>query len=323
MCRKLKYSTVQQVEAAEKEHFPAAAATVTIIVSLAYLFFVHVAIGLRIEHVLLVSIYNIGFVAHPWSRRLVGALAIFLVFGMLYDVMKAWPNHLVNEVDIEGLYRTEKQLFGIRSGGELLTPNEFFSRNSNVALDITAGLFYLNWMSVPLIFAVYLYFRDKRIYLYYGLVFLLANILGFIIYYIHPAAPPWYVEQYGFVVQQGMQASAADLVRFDRLFGVNIFQWIYTRNSNVFAALPSLHAAYPTVVLYYALKVTRTWYMKAFYVVYMLGIWFAAVYSGHHYIIDVLFGIGCAVGAIIVFHGALYRFPAVRKVLDRYERFIT
>ncbi len=322
MCRNLKYS-MMETGTVEGERFPTGAAVVTALVSIAYLFFIHVAIGLRIEHVLLVSIYNIGFVAHPWSRRLMGALAIFLVFGILYDVMKAWPNYLVNEVDIEGLYRTEKQLFGIGTGGELLTPNEFFDQNNNVALDITAGLFYLNWMSVPLIFAVYLYFRNRRIYLYYGLVFLLANILGFIIYYMHPAAPPWYVEQYGFVFQQGMKASAAGLVRFDRIFGLEVFQWIYTRNSNVFAALPSLHAAYPTVVLFYALKVTRTWYMKAFYVVYMLGIWFAAVYSGHHYLIDVLLGIACAVAGIILFHSVILRIPFISRLLRKYEQFIT
>jgi len=37
------------------------------------------------------------------------------------------------------------------------------------------------------------------------------------------------------------------------------------------------------------------------FVVFMLGIWFAAVYSGHHYIIDVLAGILCALIGIAIF----------------------
>jgi hypothetical protein len=154
-------------------------------------------------------------------------------------------------------------------------------------------------------------------------VFLLVNILGFIIYYLHPAAPPWYVEQYGFTYREGISSSAAGLLRFDHLFGMEIFHTLYTRNSQVYAALPSLHAAYPLVVLYYGIRTRRGPLMNTFFVLFTLGIWFAAVYTNHHYIIDVVLGALCALAGIALFHGVLCRIPVIRMALDRYERWIS
>lgn len=302
--------------------FPRRAAAITMLLSIAYLYFIHCTLGLKIEHIGLIGVYNLGFIAHRNSRKLVSALAVFLIFGILYDVMKVHPNYLVSAVDFEDIYNLEKTLFGISTERGVLTPNEYFHHNHSTALDLTAGLFYLNWMSVPLLFAVYLYFSDKKLYLRYALAFLFVNILGFCLYYIYPAAPPWYVAQYGFVFDDTVLGSAADLLRFDELIGIGIFETIYTRNSNVFAAVPSLHSAYPVVVLYYGAK-KRILPLTLSLAVYMLGIWFAAVYSGHHYIIDVILGVLCAVVGIAVFHGVLLRRPGIRALLSRYERFIS
>ena len=57
----------------------------------------------------------------------------------------------------------------------------------------------------------------------------------------------------------------------------------------MFAAIPSLHAAYPVVTWFYAKKYTSkalTWVIF----IDIVGIWFSAVYSFHHYFIDVLLG---------------------------------
>lgn len=40
-----------------------------------------------------------------------------------------------------------------------------------------------------------------------------------------------------------------------------------------------------------------------------LGIWFTAVYTSHHYIIDVLLGIACALLGFIIFEYLLMRIP--------------
>jgi hypothetical protein len=121
---------------------------------------------------------------------------------------------------------------------------------------------------------------------YFSLTFLLVNLLGFVVYYLFPAAPPWYVQAYGFDFKLLTHGSTAGLSRFDHFFGLPVFGSLYARGSNVFAAMPSLHSAYPVVVLYFGLK-NRLGWVNGLFAVVTVGIWFAAVYTAHHYVLDV------------------------------------
>jgi membrane-associated phospholipid phosphatase len=127
-----------------------------------------------------------------------------------------------------------------------------------------------------------------------------VNVLGWIGYYSYPAAPPWYVSQYGFDFIASTPGNIAGMTRFDAFFGVGIFAGIYAKGSNVFAAMPSLHAAYIMIVVFYSIKAKMKGWIFLFATI-TLGVWFTAVYSGHHYVIDVLAGIVCGVLGIFLF----------------------
>ncbi|MGI4738048.1 MAG: phosphatase PAP2 family protein [Janthinobacterium lividum] len=261
--------------------------------SLAYLLFSYWLIGFRPEQLVLVGLCNACYFLTDATRRLITGFSIFVVFWILYDYMRAFPNYAYRAVDVAQLYHTEKSLFGITSQGQVLTPNEFWLRHHQPWLDVLCGVFYLCWVPIPLAFAGYLFFKARRLFFAFALTFLLVNILGFIVYYLHPAAPPWYVQQHGLVFQPLTMGSTAGLARFDSFFGVGLFKGIYAKNANVFAAMPSLHSAYPVVVLFYALK-HRAGAFNLVFLLIMLGIWFAAVYTSHHYVLDVLAGITIA-----------------------------
>jgi len=295
---------------------------IVIFLSILYLGLLSLLVGLRIEHVLLVGIYNLCFFIDSRTRKFVLAFTIFLVFGILYDLMKVYPNYMVNQVDISILYHFEQTVFGFTRNGHLLTPNEFFALYHNTFLDILSGLFYINWIPVPLAFAAYLYTTNKQQFLHFSLTFFLVNLIGFCIYYIHPAAPPWYVNLYGFDFNLGVPGNTAGLVRFDNLVHLPIFESIYARNSNVFAALPSLHCAYPVVVFYYALK-NRLGLINWLFALFMAGIWFSAVYSGHHYVTDVLAGIICAIAGILLFQKVLLKRKVFQKLINKYNALIS
>ena len=111
-------------------------------------------IGFRPEHLVLAVLIAALFFAGPAPRRLVVALIPFALFGVSYDWMNLLPNYMVNSVDIRGLYETEKSLFGIASGGALLTPNEWCALHTSTAADILAGIFYLCWVPMPIIFGL-------------------------------------------------------------------------------------------------------------------------------------------------------------------------
>lgn len=270
-------------------------------ISVGYILLSKILIGYKVEQLILVLLFNILFyISHP-TRKFITGFSIFIVFWIIFDYMKAFPNYHYNAVHIESLYNAEKKLFGIHSNGLLLTPNEFWLHHTNTFLDIMSGIFYLCWMPVPLFFAGWLFFTNRRKqFMLFSLTFLFVNLIGFVGYYVYPAAPPWYVQQYGFGFIPHTPGNTAGLHRFDDFFHTGIFSALYSKSSNVFAAMPSLHSAYPLIVLYYGLK-NKLGAINIFFAMVVIGIWFAAVYSSHHYVLDVIAGVGCAVLGIFIF----------------------
>ena len=295
---------------------------IVLIITSAYLTMMAVFTGLNTTHWTLAIFFNIMYFLNSTTRKIILAFSIFIIFGIIYDIMRAYPNYLVNAVDIKGIYNFEKHFFGIISDNQLLTINEYFNINHNVILDFICGMFYINWISVPIGLAIYLYIKNKNLFINFSLTFLFVNILGFCIYYIHPAAPPWYVAQYGFDLKMNIPGSTAGLSRFDDLIHFPLFASIYTKNSNVFASIPSLHSAYPVVVLYFVLK-SKIGHGKWLFGLFMVGIWFTAIYTGHHYVTDVILGILCAITGISLYQLILKKSNWYKTQINNYTKLIS
>lgn len=258
----------------------------------------------------------LAMVAWPKSRKLAINFLPWVLFGVCYDCMRFYPNYLVNDIDVKGLYETEKAIFGIGAqtaqelaavadGTNVMTPCEYFSVHHCPAADFMAGLFYLCWVPVPIGFAIYLYiYKEYEWFRRFSWAFLLVNLIGFVGYYIHPAAPPWYVESHGFLPVLNTPGNTAALGRWDAMTGLPIFHALYGKNANVFAAIPSLHAAYMLVTTYYAMASKKTRSTVICFAVICMGIWWTAIYSSHHYVIDVLLGILTAVIGVALWETA-------------------
>lgn len=280
--------------------FTAANLRFAFLACVAYLLLSYFLVGFRTDQLVLVVIFNVLYFASFTTRRFILAFSIFIVYWIFFDYQKAFPNFRYNQVHIQDLYNWEKSWFGIQWNGTTVTPNEYLAQNTSGFLDFLTGLFYLCWIPVPFAFAAVLFFKNRNLFFQFSLTFVVVNIIGWTGYYSYPAAPPWYVSQYGFEFVATTPGNTAGLARFDALLGMHIFEDIYAKSSNVFAAMPSLHAAYMLIVLYYGIKAK----MKAWNVLFAVivgGIWFGAVYSNHHYILDVLAGILCTTIGITIF----------------------
>lgn len=281
-------------------------------------------VGIRPEHPLLIALIAVLFCAHPQTKKLVIALLPFILFAVSYDWMNIVPNYKVNPIDVQGLYKAEKSLFGITTAAGTVTPNEYFAEHHCAFMDFWAGFFYLCWVPVPILFGLSLYFMKQRnLYLRFAIVFLFVNLIGFAGYYIHPAAPPWYVMKYGFEPILNTPGDVAGLGRFDEMTGLGIFDSLYSRNSNVFAAVPSLHSAYMVIAFYYSLKAKYPNFLRVIFGIIMFGIWFTAVYSAHHYIIDAILGASCAVLGIFIFEKILMKWGAFNRFITKYTMYIS
>ncbi len=291
------------------------------LLSVAYLLLSIFLVGYKVDQLILIGIFNSLFYLSAGTRKFILGFSIFIFYWVIFDYMKAFPNYNYNAVHIADLYNFEKHLFGINLNGKLVTPNEYFRLKGTTFLDIVTGLFYLCWIPVPLSFAAYLFFTKKRQFLYFALTFLLVNLLGFVVYYVYPAAPPWYIEYYGFTFHPLTIGNTGGLAKFDAYFHITLFKSIYAKGSNVFAAMPSLHSAYPVIVLYYGLK-NRLGFINVLFFIVVIGIWFTAVYASHHFVLDVLAGITCATIGISLFNLLISKVKFMQTFIKKYEAII-
>ncbi|MEO6231997.1 MAG: phosphatase PAP2 family protein [Ferruginibacter sp.] len=287
------------------------------LLSLCYLLLSFFLIGFKTDQLFLIGLFNACFFATRITRKFIIGFSIFIVYWIIFDYMKAFPNYTFNKVHIAELYNTEKAMFGFNADGNIITPNEFWKQHGATSLDILTGIFYLCWIPVPLLFAAWLFFKDKLIFLQFSLTFVLVNLIGFVIYYVYPAAPPWYFQLNGDTFIPDTIGNTAGLHKFDDYFNVSIFHGLYEKGSNVFAAMPSLHSSYPLIVFYYGIKKKLGW-VNIIFATVMVGIWFAAVYTSHHYIIDVLAGISCAIAGILIFQKLLLKSAFFQRFLKNY-----
>lgn len=260
--------------------------------------------------------------ANTILRHVRGVLIVSMpvaVFGLVYFLLGLWPNYLFADVDTEGVYNLEKSLFGIASAdGNVLTPSEYFRANHWAVADILSGVFYMLWVPLPLAYGLVLYFQKRTsLALRLTSAFLTVNLIGFTIYYVFPASPPWYVMDYGTgPVRFGTPGSEAGFANFDRLLGISFFHNYYCHNANVFAAIPSLHSAYNPVALIYAMMVPRNRVWQIVLGIVSVGVCLSAVYSGHHYIIDVTLGVLVAIVGTALFE-RLIHIDYVKEIFNK------
>jgi hypothetical protein len=291
------------------------------LLSIAYLLLSCWVVGYKSDQVVLIIIFNTLFYLSSITRKFILGFSVFIVYWIIFDYMKAIPNYTFNRVHIADIYHLEKKLFGIRFNGNIITPNEYWRANGTTTLDIIGGIFYLCWIPVPLTFAAFLFFKNRKDFLSFALTFFLVNLLGFVIYYLFPTAPPWYVYEHGFVFNASTPGNTGGLAKFDAYFNISIFKSIYAKGSNVFAAMPSLHSAYPIIVMYYGLK-NRLGRINIALAIVMVGIWLTAIYTSHHYILDVMAGILCAIIGISIFNVLFNKVSFLNRLLTNYSTYI-
>lgn len=294
---------------------------ITLAVSLLYFFWVYFKIGLRPDHLIGYAFFATLYFYNERTRKFFFAMCPFIIYITIYDSLRAFPNYVYNNIHIEDLYLLEKHHFGVVFNGHLVTLNEYFAHHQHAVFDIISGVSYLLWVPVPLGFAMYLYFTGrKNLYINMAFLFVLTNLLGFIVYYFYPAAPPWYVSTYGFEFFPDTMGEASAMGNFDSLLGWPIFKTFYSANANVFAAVPSIHAADPVTCLLVSFQLRNRVLTAVFFLV-TCGIWFGAIYGNQHYLIDVLAGGMTALAAFFVVQ-FLLRKTFMNKSLLKYERII-
>lgn len=257
------------------------------------------------------------FCAGAWSKRLfLGAYPLGLV-GVVYDTMKAGEHVGVSPstVHLCDLRAQELALFGVTMGGRRVTYHDWFQAHPSPVLDAICAVPYGTFIFLCAACAAWLYLRDYPRMVRFGWCFFALNVAGFVTYHVYPAAPPWYYHAHGcHVDMQAVASEGPNLARVDAALGFRYFAGMYGRASDVFGAMPSLHVAYPLLMLIEGWVLMRpVW--RAAGIAFCLLMAFSAVYLDHHWVLDALAGITYCFGVV-----AAARFLGWLSVLRQNER---
>lgn len=255
------------------------------------------------------------------SRRFLVLLYPIGLVGLLYDSMRFFRLAFVTPSRVHAcdLQAAERALFGVGAAHE--TPNDFWQHHASPILDAICAVPYGIFLFAIVGFAIWLYFKDERAMRRFTWVYLALNVAGFATYHVFPAAPPWYVAQHGCAIDLYAHASEGpNLARVDHWLGFGYFHGLYGRSNDVFGAFPSLHVAYPVLILLAGWKI-HGGVARTLMVLFFVTMAFASVYLEHHWVIDGLCGIVYAVVAYAIV-GAVVDAIAARERAGARERAI-
>lgn len=272
-----------------------------------YLLLIYILGGIKADHILIGSLVLLDYYNEK-SRLFLKCFLPFILTGIVYDSMRYFYWQAISgHIHVEGPYYRDLAWFGIsivQDNGtpHLLTPNEYLAIHTSKTLDLLCGFAYLIFIGEYLLTAFYLFIRHKLTCLrHFGWSFFIVNLGGFITYFIYPAAPPWYVTQYGLgPARMDIFPIAAGAQRFDIILGTHFFDQIYGRGVDVFGAYPSLHVAYPLLTALVTFQIRELRLFRAPAILFFILMCFSAVYLQHHYMVDILLGILYAVIAWLV-----------------------
>lgn len=221
---------------------------------------------------------------------------VFMAFVYLFDSLRGSIYVLTCKLQLpaRALYvlNTEKALFGgvpsIALQKLLLRPDALgnFGWLEKV-LTVCYGSHFIAFLSVGFLIWVV---RPKDFPLFRTSFYFLIFV-GVLIYALVPTVPPWMAaDQFGLI---------PSLTRFNAaLFNFAIPDLSNGFDTNPIAAMPSLHAGFPILC---SLLLARLFRRKALpFHLYTLSILFTVVYTGDHYVTDVLAGLALAVASYLV-----------------------
>jgi membrane-associated phospholipid phosphatase len=144
---------------------------------------------------------------------------------------------------------------------------------------------YMTHFFVVWLVAAWLWRASRRRFPHYATLTVVLTMAAFIVYWRYPAQPPW-------MASDAMRIGSLDRIVptiWDQL-GVKSIQSVYENGDvvNPVAAMPSLHAAYPVMLLLFFWGAGRR--VRAGLALYAVAMGFALVYSGEHFVSDILAG---------------------------------
>ena len=242
----------------------------------------------------------------------------FVALFFAYELMRGYADKFglpIHAGDVASLERI------VALGG---LPTQFLqslfhsgSASSPDALASISVVFYFLHFPLPLAVGFLLWIHRRRTYYDYVGALIVLSMAAFVTYLLLPVAPPWWADKYGYVTGV-LHLRDTGFSGLAQAFGFGSYFYsysVYSISSNDVAAFPSLHAAYPFLAFLFARRAfgRAGWLMMA----YTACVWFAIVYLGEHWVVDIIGGVAYAFAAyFVILHGPNWARRLMEKAAD-------
>ena len=279
-----------------------------------------IARGISVTPELIVVAFGLAALLLGRGKLFVRDWIPFLALFFAYELMRGYadkfglPIHVTDVISIE-------RIIGL--GG---LPTSYLqqllhygpaSAPDNVAT--ISVIFYFLHFPLPLAVGFLLWIHQRRFYYDFVAALILLSMAAFVTFLLLPVAPPWWAAQNGYITGVLHLRDTG----FDGLvslfgFGKNNYLYsysLYSISSNDVAAFPSLHAAYPFLAFLFARRAfgRAGWLMAA----YTACVWFAIVYLGEHWVVDIIGGgVYASVAYLVIVHGPAWGRRFLKQVAD-------
>jgi membrane-associated phospholipid phosphatase len=197
-----------------------------------------------------------------------------------YEYLHGYADKIVGTIHSTDVIQLEEKLFGTPVASATLQ-RIFYTPGNPHWYDYATAVLYGAHSFVVLFIAFGLWIYRRELYFRWAKLFIYLSFAGFITYVLFPAMPPWMAAHNHLIPSIH---KIVDEIMPDGTVGV-----VNSLNSNLVAAMPSLHAAYPTLGFLFMLRYFRKF--AALYALYCLSVYVGVVYAGEHFIVDVIAGI--------------------------------
>lgn len=219
------------------------------------------------------------------TRNFILDFAPFLFILISYDFLRglAYSRLLFNVHYLEPI-KADELIF--KTVPTLFLQKNFFHPENLAWYDFVATIFYFLHFALPLAFGFLLWLYNKSHFRQFVVAISFLSYAAWATYVFYPAAPPW------LAAQEQLLPGVVKILDFTLQFFTPSYEFptIYHHlNPNPVAAIPSLHGAYPFLVLLLLIRFLRL--KGLLFLPYVLAVWASIVYLGEHYVIDIIIGI--------------------------------
>lgn len=213
---------------------------------------------------------------------------VFMSYEFFRGALPAITQYPIHSQDLIG---AEKFLFGAIP--TIVLQSRFLDVNHYQWYDFFLSLIYMSFWVCPLVFAYFIWIKNRSLFKFMTLVLFVTLYATFITFLFLPSMPPWMAAEKGLLppIHRLLYSTTAYLTT------PGVLPTFYSLfRGNEMAAIPSTHIELPILMVIFSV-LYRSKLLIFLTALYFILVYIAIVYLGEHYVIDGLAGIIYAVGS--------------------------